>query len=35
MAKLKPYVFYYGRCEEALKFYKSVLGGDYELQRVG
>lgn len=34
MAKLRPYVFYYGRCEEALNFYKDVLGGDYELTRV-
>lgn len=32
--QLKPYVFFYGRCEEALGFYKKVLGGDYELQRV-
>jgi PhnB protein len=32
---LQPYVFYYGRCEEALRFYKTVFGGDYELSRVG
>src|ERR1700761_5349717 len=30
----KPYIFFYGRCEEALRFYKSVFGGDYELMRV-
>jgi PhnB protein len=33
--ELQPYIFYYGRCEEALKFYKKALGGSYELQRVG
>lgn len=32
--KLVPYVFFYGRCEEALAFYKSVLGGDFEFMRV-
>jgi|HubBroStandDraft_4_1064222.scaffolds.fasta_scaffold110767_3 PhnB protein len=31
---LQPYVFFYGRCEEALTFYQSVLGGSFELQRV-
>ena len=33
--ELSPYIFYYGRCEEALEFYKGVLGGTYELMRVG
>jgi PhnB protein len=33
--QLVPYVFLYGRCEEALNFYKSVFGGSYELVRVG
>jgi PhnB protein len=28
--KLQPYVFFYGRCAEALEFYKSALGGSYE-----
>jgi PhnB protein len=28
-----PYLFFYGRCEEALEFYKTVFGGTYELQR--
>lgn len=28
-----PYIFFYGRCEEALQFYKSVFNGSYELQR--
>ncbi len=31
--QLEPYVFFYGRCEEALQFYKSAIGGDYELNR--
>ncbi|HZZ63903.1 MAG TPA: VOC family protein [Candidatus Baltobacteraceae bacterium] len=31
--ELVPYIFFYGRCEEALEFYKRVLGGRYELQR--
>lgn len=30
----KPYIFFYGRCEEALRFYKSAFGGDYEIMRV-
>jgi PhnB protein len=29
----KPYLFFYGRCEEALEFYKSVFGGSYEVMR--
>ena len=29
----KPYVFFYGRCEEALNFYKSVFGGTFEIMR--
>jgi PhnB protein len=31
--QLVPYIFLYGRCEEALEFYKSVFGGSYELMR--
>jgi PhnB protein len=31
--KIALYIFFYGRCEEALEFYKSALGGDYELFR--
>lgn len=31
--ELAPYIFFYGRCEEALEFYKQVFGGSYELQR--
>ncbi|MGH7728760.1 MAG: VOC family protein [Vulcanimicrobiaceae bacterium] len=31
--ELAPYLFFYGRCEEALAFYKTVLGGSYEVQR--
>jgi len=32
--QLQPYIFFYGRCEEALEFYKKTLGGTYELMRV-
>ena len=31
--QLSPYIFFYGRCEEALDFYKNALGGTYEMQR--
>lgn len=31
--QLEPYIFYYGRCEEALEFYKNAIGGTYELGR--
>lgn len=31
--QLSPYIFFYGKCEEALEFYKNVFGGTYELQR--
>ena len=32
--QLQPYVFFYGRCQEALDFYKTALGGTYEAMRV-
>ena len=32
--QLAPYIFFYGRCEEALEFYRSAIGGTYELQRI-
>ncbi len=32
--QLQPYVFFYGRCEEALEFYKNVFGGTYEIMRI-
>ena len=32
--QLQPYVFFYGRCQEALDFYKAALGGTYEVMRV-
>jgi len=32
--QLAPYTFFYGRCEEALGFYKKALGGSYEVQRI-
>lgn len=31
---LEPYVFFYGRCEEAMEFYKRAIGGTYEITRV-
>jgi len=31
--QLQPYVFFYGRCEEALEFYKKAIGGEYEVSR--
>ena len=34
-SELKPYLFLYGRCAEALEFYKGVFGGDYEAMNVG
>jgi PhnB protein len=33
--QLVPYIFFYGRCAEALDFYKGILGGNYEMMRVG
>jgi PhnB protein len=30
---LAPYIFFYGRCGEALEFYKKAIGGSYEAQR--
>lgn len=32
--QLVPYIFFYGRCEEALELYKGVFGGSYEIMRV-
>jgi len=32
--ELAPYIFFYGRCEEALEFYKQALNGSYDLMRV-
>jgi PhnB protein len=32
---LIPYIFFYGRTEEALEFYKSALGGTYQAHRIG
>lgn len=34
VTQLAPYIFFYGRCEEALTFYKNVFGGTYEIMRV-
>lgn len=30
----KPYIFFYGRCAEALAFYQSVFGGKADIMRV-
>jgi len=32
--KLQPYIFFYGRCAEALEFYKAAFGGSYDAQTV-
>lgn len=32
--QLQPYIFFYGRCEEALQLYKKIFGGTYEMMRV-
>lgn len=32
--QLAPYIFFYGRCAEALEFYKGVFGGTAEVMRV-
>jgi PhnB protein len=31
--QLAPYIFFYGRCEEALKFYENALDGTASFQR--
>lgn len=31
--QLEPYLFFDGRCEEAMEYYKSVFGGELELNR--
>ena len=31
----QPYIFFYGRCKEALDFYAGVFGGKYEAMTVG
>ena len=33
--RLEPYMCYYGKCDEALEFYKAALGGSYEVNRFG
>lgn len=30
--ELEPFIYFYGRCAEALEFYKNALGGDYEIR---
>jgi PhnB protein len=33
--QVSPYLFFYGRTEEAMKFYQSALGGELEISRNG
>jgi PhnB protein len=35
MAQLSPYLNFYGSAKEAMEFYKSVFGGDLDVQLVG
>ena len=35
MAKLNPYLNFYGRCTEAMNFYKGIFGGDLQLMLAG
>jgi PhnB protein len=35
MAKLNPYLNFYGRCTEAMNFYKSIFGGELQLMLAG
>jgi len=35
MAALIPYMNFYGRCVEAMNFYKEIFGGELELQVAG
>jgi len=35
MAQLIPYLNFYGRCTEAMDFYKEIFGGELSLQRAG
>jgi PhnB protein len=32
--QLVPYIFFHGRCEEALEFYKAALGGELNIMRI-
>jgi PhnB protein len=32
--EFKPYIFFYGRCAEALEFYQTVFGGTSQIMRV-
>jgi len=33
--RLEPYLCFYGKCDEALEFYKAAIGGSYEVNRFG
>ena len=32
---LEPYIFFKGNCREAMEFYKTVFGGELEMQTMG
>jgi uncharacterized glyoxalase superfamily protein PhnB len=33
MATLVPYMNFYGRCTEAMNFYKDIFGGELSIQK--
>ncbi|RZK46344.1 MAG: VOC family protein, partial [Pedobacter sp.] len=33
--QLDPYLFFTGKCREAMEFYKSVFGGDLQISTFG
>ena len=35
MATLNPYLNFYGRCTEAMNFYKEIFGGELSIQLAG
>ena len=35
MATLVPYMNFYGRCTEAMNFYKDIFGGELSIQKAG
>ena len=35
MARITPYLFFDGKCRDAMNFYKECFGGDLHMQAVG
>jgi PhnB protein len=35
MATLNPYLNFFGKCEEAMNFYKAIFGGELFMQKAG